>query len=62
MNNTRDIFEAHPWYIKSQHVIIEYGAPVYYKDLEKEDQKNINEYVQAIIEKTYLKNQELLKK
>ncbi|MCH4193529.1 MAG: 1-acyl-sn-glycerol-3-phosphate acyltransferase [Butyrivibrio sp.] len=62
VNNTRDIFEAHPWYIKSQHVIIEYGAPVYYKDLEKEDQKNINEYVQSIIEKTYLKNQELLKK
>ena len=35
---------------------------VQHKDLEKEDQKNINEYVQAIIEKTYLKNQELLKK
>ena len=62
VNNTRDIFESHPWYIRPQHVIIEYGTPIYYNKLEKEDQKNIHETVQAIIEKTYLKNNDLIQK
>lgn len=54
--NTAAVFENHlPW-IKSAHVIIEYGKPFYIKDLEPENQKQIGAYVQNIIRETYIKN------
>jgi 1-acyl-sn-glycerol-3-phosphate acyltransferase len=57
MNNTDEIFENHfPWVHKS-HVIIEYGKPIYVKDLPKEDKKFLGAYVQKIISTTLEKNQ-----
>jgi 1-acyl-sn-glycerol-3-phosphate acyltransferase len=57
MNNTDEIFENHfPW-IHMAHVIIEYGKPIYVKDLSKEDKKFLGAYVQKIISTTLEKNQ-----
>jgi 1-acyl-sn-glycerol-3-phosphate acyltransferase len=57
VNHTRDIFENHIPFIKSTKIVIEYCKPIYMKDLSKEDQKNIDDYVKKIIEETYLKNE-----
>lgn len=35
--------------IKSTHVVLEYGKPIYVKDLPKEDQKHLGAYTQNII-------------
>ena len=37
MNNTAEIFEAHMPKIKSTHVVLEYGKPIYVKELSRED-------------------------
>lgn len=56
--NSGDIFEDHlPW-IKKTHVILEYGKPIYIKDLSKEDQKKIGIYTQNVIKETYFKLKE----
>lgn len=56
MNNTDAIFENHlPW-IKKAHVIIEYGKPVYPKDLSKEQKKFLGSHIQSIIKETLDKN------
>lgn len=53
--NSGDIFEDHlPW-IKKTHVILEYGKPIYIKDLSKEEQKKIGIYTQNVIKETYFK-------
>ncbi|MDD3367683.1 MAG: lysophospholipid acyltransferase family protein [Lachnospiraceae bacterium] len=60
INNSNAVLEDHFPKIRRAHVIIEYSAPVYYKDLSKEDQKNIGEYVRQIMIKSYQKNKELV--
>ena len=60
MNNTAEIFENHFPKIKKAHVIIEYGKPIYYKDLDKETQKHFGAYCQQIIQDTINKNAELV--
>lgn len=56
--NSGSIFEDHfPW-IKKATVIVEYGKPVYIKDLSKEDQKNVGQYFQNQIREMYFKNKE----
>lgn len=56
ISNTDAIFEKHiPW-IRSAHVIIEYGKPIYPKELDKEKQKFLGAYVQEIIRETLKKN------
>mgnify|MGYP000900386535 CR=1 FL=1 len=60
LNNTDEIFENHfPW-IRKAHVVIEYGQPIYIKDLEKENQKFLGAYVQNIIQETFNRNAELV--
>ncbi len=60
INNTDNIFENHlPW-IKRTHVIIEFGKPVYPKDLDKEGRKFIGSYVQNIIRETLNRNTQLV--
>lgn len=60
MNNTDDIFEKHiPW-VRKAHVIIEFGKPIYPKDLDKDDRKFIGAYVQSIIKNTLEKNEALV--
>ncbi len=60
MNNTAEIFENHFPKIKKTHVIIEYGSPVYYNELDKETQKHFGAYCQNIIQETINKNAAML--
>ena len=59
VNHTRDCFENHMPWIKKNTVVIEYCEPIRIKELDKEDQKNIDQYVKNIIEQTYIKNENL---
>ena len=58
INNSAAIFENQFPFIKRAHVIIEYGKPVCPKELPKENQKHLGEYVSNIIMETYNKNKE----
>lgn len=60
MNNTAEIFENHFPRIKKTHVVLEYGKPIYPKELDKEAQKHIGAYCQDIIQETINKNAALL--
>lgn len=56
--NSGDIFEDHiPW-IKKTRVILEYGKPIYIKELPKENQKRVGAYTQNLIEESYFKIKE----
>lgn len=56
--NSAAVFENQFPKIKKAHVIIEYGKPIYLKELPKEQQKKIASYVQGIILETYNKNKD----
>ena len=56
--NSAGIFEDHLPKVKKAHVILEYGKPIYIKDLPKEDQKHIGAYTKEIIMNTYSKIKE----
>jgi 1-acyl-sn-glycerol-3-phosphate acyltransferase len=56
INHTSEIFEDHMPFIRSTHVTIEYGTPIYPKELPREQQKFLGQYVQGIIETTLKKN------
>ena len=43
--------------IKKATVVIEYGKPIYPKELDKETRKSMGTYVQNIISETYFKKQ-----
>ena len=60
INNTRNIFEAHRPFIRSAHVVLEYGEPIYPKDLPKEQKKFLGAHCQEIIQNTISKNQSLV--
>ena len=60
LNNTAEIFENHFPKIKKTHVILEYGKPIYYKELDKETQKHFGAYCQNIIQETINKNSAML--
>ncbi len=60
LSNTDELFEKHSPWIHSAHVIIEYGKPIYPKDLSKEDQKFLGSYVQNIIREMLVKNNKIL--
>ena len=57
INNADNIFESHVPWVKKGNIIIEYGEPVYPKQLDKEDQKFLSKYVQEIIRETLKKNE-----
>ena len=52
INNTRNIFEAHRPFIRSAHVVLEYGEPIYPKDLPKEQKKFLGAHCQEIMQTT----------
>lgn len=54
--NSAGIFEDHLPRIKKATVVIEYGKPIYPKELPKEDRKFLGANVQKLIEDTYFKN------
>ncbi|MGI6070202.1 MAG: lysophospholipid acyltransferase family protein [Blautia sp.] len=60
MTGTAQIFEAHFPKIKPAHVVIEYGAPIYPKELDKEAQKHLGTYTQNVILEMLHKNQGML--
>ncbi len=60
LNNTASIFEDHLPRVKKAHVILEYGKPVYPKELDKETRKHLASYCQNIIQETINKNHELV--
>ncbi len=49
LTNSADIFENHLPKIKSTHVILQYGKPIYPNELDKETRKKLGRYCQAII-------------
>lgn len=60
INNSAEIFENHMPKMRKTHVIIEYGKPIYPKDLDREAQKHIGATCQKIIQDTIRKNVELI--
>ena len=56
--NSADIFEDHLPKIRKTTVILDYGKPIYVKDLPREDQKRIGAYMQNMIKETYFKIKE----
>ena len=60
LNNAGAIFEDHIPYVKKTHVVLEYGKPIYPKDLSKDELKHLGAYVQDIIMETYEKNKALV--
>ena len=58
--NTGAIWEDHLPKMKKATVIIEYCDPVYVKDLDKEDRKDLGKYVGNIIMDKYMKNKKML--
>lgn len=60
LNNTAEIFENHFPRIKKAHVILEYGKPIYPKDLDREKKKLLAQTCQDIIQETIRRNQALL--
>ena len=60
LNNTVEIFEAHFPKIKSTHVVLEYGEPIYVKDLSRVDQKHLGAYTQNILHDMLEKNKPLV--
>ncbi len=56
ITNSSALFEDHLPFVKSEPVIIEYGRPIYPKELSREEQKFLGRYVQGIIEETLARN------
>lgn len=60
INNAGAIFEDHLPKIKKTHVVIEYGKPIYTRDLCKEEKRRLSAMVQEVIKENYLKNEKLV--
>ncbi len=58
--NTDAIFEQHKFFVYSQPVVVEYGKPIYWDELSKEDRKHVGKYVQNVIREMIVKNQDVL--
>ena len=56
--NSADIFEDHLPKIRPAAVILDYGKPIYIKELAKEDQKRVGADTQHVIKETYFKIKE----
>lgn len=60
ISNTDNIFENHMPFIKRAHVIIEFGKPIYPKELEEDKRKFLGVYVQSMVKEMLLKNDKLI--
>lgn len=60
INNSAEIFENHVPRMKKTHVIIEYGTPIYPKELSREELKVIGTTCQQIIQDTITRNASLV--
>lgn len=59
-NNADDVFEAHFPRVKPTHVIVEYGKPIPYGALSREEQKHIDEHFRGILIEMIRKNEALV--
>ena len=57
--NADDIWERHFPVVKTTHVIVEYGTPIPYGDLTRDEQRHIDEYFRTKIREMIIKNREL---
>ena len=60
ITGTNRIFEDHAPTIKSGKVIIEYGTPITYKELDKEDQKHVGAYFQNLIQGMLIAHKDMM--
>ena len=60
ISNTGEILENHLPRVKKCHVIVQYGEPIYIKDLEKEQRKFLGAYTQKKIEEMLETHADLL--
>lgn len=60
LNNTASMFETQAPRIRKTHVIIEYGKPIYPKELDADTKKHLGEYCQNIIQETINRNAKLV--
>ena len=60
INNSAEIFENHIPRMKKTHVIIEYGTPIYPKELSRDEQKTLGVKCQKIIQDTIIRNASLV--
>lgn len=60
ITNSDEAFENHSPWIRAAHVIIEYGKPIYPKDLSREQLKFLGSHVQGVIRDMLVKNESLI--
>lgn len=60
INNADQVWEAHLPTIRKTHVVIEYGEPIYMKDLDREQRRHIDDMVLSVIREMYFKNKNLV--
>lgn len=60
INNSAEIFENHIPKLRKTHVVMEYGKPIYPKDLTRDEQKVIGATCYDIIKETILRNSKLV--
>ena len=59
-NNTAEILERHFPKLRRAKVVVEFGDPVLYRDLTREEQKQIDVYFCGVLTEMVRKNQELI--
>ena len=59
LTNSADILENHFPRVAKTHVILEYGKPIYQKDLDKETKKKLGSHCQGIIAEMLEKNKDM---
>lgn len=60
ITNSAEILENHFPKVKKAHVIVEYGTPIYPKELDASLKKKLGTHCQSVIEEMLIKNKELL--
>ena len=59
ISHSSAIFEDHMPFVKATHVVIEYGKPIYPKELSREELKFLGKKTQEIIHEMLVKNQKM---
>lgn len=60
ITNSAEILENHFPKVKPVHVIVEYGAPIYPNELDKETKKKLGAYCQNVIKEMLDKNEAMV--
>lgn len=60
ISNSRQIINDHMPFVKPAHVIVEYGKPIYPKELSKEDRKILGTITQNVIQEMMDRHQDII--